>query len=104
MYSGDQFFAPQSIYSAFTSIVPVLSSTPYLFLTYFSKNGQKHEKWEEIDILTFEETFQNMEKNKFGGFRDFDPKIQFWELFDFLTKQLTKFQHFYGLIDCFEVF
>ena len=56
-------------YSAFTSIVPVLSSTIYLCLTNFS-NGQKHEKWEKIIVLKLENTFQDLDKNKYGGFRD----------------------------------
>jgi len=62
-------------YSAFISIVHLKIQSPFKFLTDFWKNGQKHEKWEEIYILVFEELFLNLEKNKYGWYVDFDLDI-----------------------------
>ena len=82
LFSAD----PHLFYSAFISIVPVWTRSAYLFLTHFSKNGQKHEKWEELYILAFEEFFSKPGKNNYGGCGDFGlmnfgcPKFQFFRL------------------------
>ena len=54
------------------SIVHIKMQSPFKILTDFSKIGQKHEKWEELYILAFEEFFRKLKKNNYGGARDFD--------------------------------
>ena len=71
------------VYSAFITIVPVLTKSAYIFFRYFWKNGQeKHSKCEELYISRFQKTFwKQANQNQGVKIKFIFSKKQNFELF-----------------------